>query len=37
LNGVSRNKIANINFFNQQILNQLHLGVSWAIFSSYIL
>jgi hypothetical protein len=28
LNGVSRNKIANINFFNQQILNQLHLGVS---------
>jgi len=28
LNGVSKNKIKNINFFNQHILNQLHLGVS---------
>jgi hypothetical protein len=27
LNGPSKNKIANINYFNQLILNQKHLGV----------
>ena len=28
LNGPSKSKITNINFFNQHILNQKHLGVS---------